>query len=217
MLGLSLLAGCNALTGIDAYGTAPGETPDQGTLDAPLDSEDAGKDAIADPDTSIVSDSGPDTMVDSIADTTDTNVPDAFDGCPKNPCGGCSALAGKPGDTCTCGGTLGCSGTDALTCSKALNACGGCATLKGTPGTACETCGGTWACSGTEAVACSKPTNECGGCTPSSFKKGDPCDACGSSYQCDLATKSLKCFNICPAGDVCCSSSGSCIPFGSPC
>jgi hypothetical protein len=127
----------------------------------------------------------------------------------KNACGGCTILAGKPGDTC-CGGTLSCNGTDALKCSGSGNACGGCGTLTPPPGSTsthpgdpCGKCNtGTIVCNGVDALRCDDPLATAP--TP-----GSTCSACGT-YQCNTPTGATAVVCASPDPSACAAAPYTC-------
>ncbi|TVR03497.1 MAG: hypothetical protein EA398_04775 [Deltaproteobacteria bacterium] len=116
----------------------------------------------------------------------------------RNACGGLEPLVVdgrrvRPGDACTAGcggGTLVCTGADALSCvtiGATENACGGCGLLPGREGDGCG-CGGTgeWTCDGDGGMSCvgAASTNACGGCGGMGGVPGAACGEDGQRWTC---------------------------------
>ena len=107
-----------------------------------------------------------------------------------NVCGGCTALAGRPGDACD-SGFLQCSGADSLSCTPVggRNACGGTSVLDALPGQPCGSCdAGTVICAGPDQTRCAGDllASDCGSCAPESLPIDSICTegrtwACGDS------------------------------------
>ena len=133
----------------------------------------------------------------------------------QNECGGCQTLTGTKGATCdgpdadSCiGGTLQCSGINALTCqndNSVANNCGGCEALSNQPNTSCDQngdgCTGTWTCNGADAVTCTDvQVGDGDTCTTDSCTNGQVVHAtiqCPGQTACDQA---VTCANgSCPA------------------
>jgi len=135
--------------------------------------------------------------------SVDTITPDA---CTPNACGGCTALAVKPGEKCGVCGTYICDSLDSMQCDDpGKNLCGGCGKLAGAFGGKCGDCG-RYACKegGTDLECLNPSKNACGGCKPLPGAPGDACGggSCGTGKFVCNGLDSLDCSGV-PTANKC--------------
>ena len=112
---------------------------------------------------------------------------------PTNACGGCFALIGEPGTSCSECGTWTCQGSETVSCAETTNECGGCGPLVGEPGAPCGDCG-VYVCRGGNLVCEGGELNVCGGCAPLPGEVGEDCGTCGT-WGCGNDPDNLVCFS----------------------